>query len=48
MDVIITIMKKIGKPMTTEEVTSAVLKHRQVRPTTIYMNIQNKKFIERV
>lgn len=48
MDVMINILKKHWEPMTTEEITNAVLKHRKVRPTTIYMNIQNKSFIERV
>ena len=48
MDIIIGIMKKIDKPMTTDEIINAVLKHRKVRPTTIYMNIQNKDTIERV
>jgi hypothetical protein len=48
MDVIINILNKNIEPMTTEEIIAGVLKHRTVRPTTIYMNIQNKDFIERV
>jgi len=34
--------------MTTEELTDRVLETRNVRKTTIYMNLQNKKVIERV
>jgi len=48
MDVMLNVLKKHWEPMTTEEITAGVLKHRKVRPTTIYMNIQNKDFIERV
>ena len=42
------IFKKAGTPLSTEEITARVLKIRQVKTTTIYMNLQNKKFIERV
>jgi hypothetical protein len=34
--------------MTTEEITDRVLETRNVKKTTIYMNLQNKKIIERV
>jgi hypothetical protein len=34
--------------MSTEEITKEVLKTRNVKQTTIYMNLQNKKVIERV
>ncbi|MDF1682279.1 MAG: hypothetical protein P1U46_00445 [Patescibacteria group bacterium] len=34
--------------MTTEDITKEVLKIRDVKQTTIYMNLQNKKIIERV
>jgi hypothetical protein len=34
--------------MTTEEIIKEVLKVRNVKRTTIYMNLQNKKIIERV
>jgi hypothetical protein len=34
--------------MSTEEIINAVLKIRDVKKTTIYMNLQNKKVIERV
>lgn len=48
LDVILDIFKKAGTPLSTEEITARVLKTRQVKTTTIYMNLQNKKFIERV
>lgn len=48
LDVILDIFKKAGTPLSTEEITSRVLKTRQVKTTTIYMNLQNKKHIERV
>lgn len=34
--------------MTTEEITNKVLKVRNVKKTTIYMNLQNKDYIKRV
>jgi hypothetical protein len=34
--------------MSTEDIIKAVLKVRNVKKTTIYMNLQNKKVIERV
>ena len=48
LDVILEIFKKATGPLSTEEITSRVLKVRQVKITTIYMNLQNKKYIERV
>lgn len=48
LDVILEIFKKAGTPLSTEEITDRVLKVRQVKVTTIYMNLQNKKYIERV
>jgi hypothetical protein len=48
LDVILEIFKKAGAPLSTEEITDRVLKVRQVKITTIYMNLQNKKFVERV
>ncbi|MBS9775185.1 hypothetical protein KGV52_00565 [Candidatus Gracilibacteria bacterium] len=48
LDVIIGIMEKRGEPMNTEEIKTEVLKVRDVKDTTVYMNLQNKKFIERV
>lgn len=48
LDVILDIFKKNDGPLSTEELTEKVLKIRQVKKTTIYMNLQNKEFIERV
>ncbi len=48
IDVIADILEKNGWPMTTEEITAKVLETRNVKKTTIYMNLQNKKLIERV
>lgn len=48
IDVIVDIMKKTWEPMTKEDIISKVLKVRKVKPATIYMNLQNKKIIQRV
>ncbi|MDP2090262.1 MAG: sigma factor-like helix-turn-helix DNA-binding protein [Candidatus Gracilibacteria bacterium] len=48
LDVIANILEKKGEPMSTEDLTKEVLKTRNVKPTTIYMNLQNKNLIERV
>ena len=48
LDVITGILEKKGWPMSTEDLTKEVLKIRNVKETTIYMNLQNKKVIERV
>jgi len=48
IDVIVDIMKKNKSPLSTEEIISKVLKVRKVKPTTIYMNLQNKDLIKRV
>ena len=48
LDVILDIFQKAKSPLSTEEITNRVLKVRQVKTTTIYMNLQNKKYIERV
>jgi len=48
LDVIVNILEKKWKPMSTEEITKEVLKTRNVKQTTIYMNLQNKDKIERV
>ena len=34
--------------MSTEDITKEVLKTRNVKQTTIYMNLQNKSVVERV
>ena len=48
IDVITDILKKKGEPMSTEDIIKSVLKVRNVKKTTIYMNLQNKDIIERV
>jgi len=48
LDVILDILSKNGGPMNTEDIIKKVLKVRNVKKTTIYMNLQNKKAIERV
>lgn len=48
IDVISDIMRKNKDPMTTEDVIAKVQKIRKVKATTIYMNLQNRKYIERV
>ncbi|MDA9129098.1 hypothetical protein N9J72_01310 [Candidatus Gracilibacteria bacterium] len=48
LDVILDVLSKNGGPMNTEDIIKKVLKVRNVKKTTIYMNLQNKKAIERV
>lgn len=48
LDVIVEVLKKNNGPMSTENIVAKVLKVRNVKKTTIYMNLQNKKVIERV
>ncbi len=48
LDVIVEVLKKNNGPMSTENIVAKVLKVRNVKKTTIYMNLQNKKAIERV
>ncbi|MCD5380663.1 hypothetical protein LR004_01945 [Candidatus Gracilibacteria bacterium] len=48
LDVIIQVLEKNGAPMNTDEIANKVLKIRNVKKTTIYMNLQNKDVIERV
>jgi len=48
LDVIVNILEKKWEPMNTESITKEVLKTRNVKHTTIYMNLQNKNLIERV
>lgn len=48
IDVIVDVLAKNGGPMNTEDIVKQVLKTRNVKNTTIYMNLQNKKVIERV
>ncbi len=48
LDVISSILEKRNEPMSTEEIVKEVLKIRDVKETTIYMNLQNRQVIERV
>jgi len=48
LDVITQVLEKNKEPMTTDEIASKVLKIRDVKKSTIYMNLQNKKVIDRV
>ncbi len=48
IDVISDILEKNKEPMSTEDIIKWVLKVRNVKKTTIYMNLQNKDIIERV
>lgn len=48
LDVIVSILEKKEEAMSTEEITKEVLKIREVKDSTIYMNLQNRKVIERV
>ena len=46
-DVILQILRKARKPLTLEEVIEGVKKHRLVKDSTIFINLQNKKYFER-
>ena len=48
LDVIVEVLKKKGDAMNTEDIIKSVLKVRDVKKTTIYMNLQNKSAIKRV
>jgi len=48
IDVIADILRKKWEPMSSEDIIKAVLKVRNVKKSTIYMNLQNKDIIERV
>lgn len=48
LDVIVDIFRKAKTPLSTEEIVARVLKTRQVKTSTIYMNLQNKQQVERV
>lgn len=48
LDVIVSILEKNKEPMNTEDIIKKVLEFRNVKRTTIYMNLQNKEIIERV
>lgn len=47
-DIIIEILKKEGAPLHRDEIVKRVLKHRQVKETTILLNLQGKQRFKRV
>ncbi len=47
-DIITDILKKEGSPLTRDEIVRRVLKHRQVKETTILLNLQSKPEFKRV
>lgn len=47
-DIISDILKKEGGPLTRDEIVRRVLKHRQVKETTILLNLQSKPIFQRV
>lgn len=48
LDVIMDVFNKAKTPLSTEDIIAKVLKVRQVKTSTIYMNLQNRKYVERV
>jgi len=48
LDVILDVFAKVKTPLSTEEIIAKVLKVRKVKTSTIYMNLQNKQYVERV
>lgn len=46
-EVIIRTLKENKKPLTKEEIVAAVLKQRMIKPNTILLNLQNKKYFSR-
>lgn len=46
-DVIIKVISQSKKPLTKEEITSAVLSQRQVKENTILLNLQNRKIFKK-
>lgn len=47
-DIIAEVLKKAGKPLHRDEIVKRVLKSRQVKETTILLNLQGKPLFERV
>lgn len=48
LDVVMDVFAKAKSPLSTDDIVARVLKVRQVKTSTIYMNLQNRKYIERV
>lgn len=47
-DVLERILKEANRPLSREEITEAVYKERKVKPNTIILNLQNKKYFEKM
>jgi DNA-directed RNA polymerase delta subunit len=47
-DVIKTVLKESGRPMSTDEIVDAVMKDRQVKKNTVVANLQNKALFVKV
>ncbi len=47
-DVLIRILKDAKRPLSREEIAEAVFKERKVKPNTIFLNLQNKKYFEKM
>lgn len=47
-EIITSILKEAGKPLSREEIVREVLHSRKVKETTILLNLQNKKYFEKV
>jgi len=47
-EIITSVLKAAGKPLTREEIVAEVMKSRKVKETTILLNLQNKKLFEKV
>jgi len=48
IDVIVDILAKVKTPLSTDDIVAKVLKTRRVKVSTVYMNLQNRKYIQRV
>ncbi len=47
-EIITSVLKSAGKPLTREEIVAEVMKSRKVKETTILLNLQNKQLFEKV
>ncbi|MDD2908903.1 MAG: hypothetical protein PHZ26_04060, partial [Candidatus Gracilibacteria bacterium] len=48
IDVIVDILAKSKNPLSTDDIIGKVLKTRKVKNSTVYMNLQNRKYVQRV
>lgn len=47
-EVLARVLKNAGGPMSREEIIAAVCKERNVKPNTVLLNLQNKKYFEKM